>query len=151
MLWLRLLLLLFCLSTSLISFSLLSTKSIKSLKLADPIFINRLDLLDWTSSSATSGSGINFMYWQNTLTKNAIKARRHAMPHMRKRPQKLLRDSLFESISSSCAVQSCFRSHLSWIFCRSPFSESWRMAVDISTARGESLWNAWDQVSNIRR
>jgi hypothetical protein len=32
---------------------------------------------------------------------------------------------------------------LSWIRWRSPFSDSARIAVDISTAKGESLGNAW--------
>jgi hypothetical protein len=32
--------------------------------------------------------------------------------------------------------------HLSWIRCRSPLSESWRIAVDKSTANGESRGNA---------
>nr|GFD26045.1 hypothetical protein [Tanacetum cinerariifolium] len=67
---------------------------------------------------------------------------KHAIPQMRNRPQKLLKERLLVSISATCDEHELDANHLSWILCNSPFSESWRMAVDKSIARGESLWNA---------
>ena len=145
-LWLacRFLSLLFCLRISLISASFLSTNPIKSLKL--DVRIVRLDLGRSISSTSPSlASGLNLRYWQITLQKNIVSAMKHAMPQIRNRPQKLIRESWFESTWLICIEHSLRVSHLLWIFWRSPFSESWRMAVDKSTARGESLWNAWDK------
>lgn len=68
---------------------------------------------------------------------------RQAIPHIRKRPQKLLNRSRSESISASSKLQAFCMSHLSWIRCSSPFSESCRIAVDKSTAKGESRGNAY--------
>lgn len=133
------LLFLFSLSISLISASLLSTNTINFLMLR--VRLGRLGLTGCISlSSILSGSGLNLLYWQKILAKKIIRAMTQAMPHIRKRPQKLVRASLFELAST--VAHSFLLSHLSWILCRSPLSESWRMAVDKSTARGESLWNA---------
>lgn len=131
---------------SLTSDSLLSTNTIHFLRLG--VLLGRLDLLTgWISSSIFSDSGMNLLYWQKILAKKIVRVMKHAMPHIRKRPQKLVRASLFESTST--VVHSFLLSHLSWILCRSPLSESWRMAVERSTARGESLWNACCQ-GNIK-
>jgi hypothetical protein len=65
---------------------------------------------------------------------------KQAMPQMRKRPQKLLRRSA--AMSLPCGAHVPGFSHLSWMRCRSPFSDSVRIAVERSTARGESRWNA---------
>lgn len=137
---------LFRLSLSLTSASLISTNFLKSLKLVVRLGIRPgkgLDLeksvCSWTTSPSSEPY---FLYWRHALIKNRIRARKHAMPQIRKRPQKLLRDNWLELSLLIFAVQSLCSSHLSWIFCRSPFSESWRMEVDKSTARGESLWNA---------
>ena len=137
------LLFLFSLSISLISASLLSTNTINFLRLR--VLLGRLDLTGCISLSVFSGSGLNLLYWQKILAKKMVRAMTHAMPHIRKRPQKLVKASLFESVST--VEHSFLLSHLSWIFCRSPLSESWRMAVDKSMARGESLWNACCQVN----
>lgn len=137
--------LLLCPSISLISVSFLSTKSIQSLKLAENSA--RLGLAGWISSTSATwpSSTANLRYWQSTLQKNIVRAMKQARPHIRNSPQKLLKESRLVSTSLICIEHSVRVSHLLWIFWRSPFSESWRMAVDKSTARGESLWNAWNQ------
>lgn len=126
--------------------SFVSTKSMRFLKLADRI--EGLDLVEpdpISSTSPSTAAGRNLRYWQRILQKNTVRERKHATPQIRNRPQKLVRDSRSESTSFIWIEHSLCVSHLLWIFWRSPFSESWRMAVDKSTARGESLWNAWDK------
>lgn len=71
------------------------------------------------------------------------RARKHETPHMRNKPQKLLRLNRSESISSVSAMQPALVNHLSWILWRSPFSDKVSIAVDMSTAKGESLGNAY--------
>lgn len=94
-------------------------------------------------SWASSSWGINRRYWHNILQKKMLREMKHATPQIKNRPQKFLRERLL--VSSTWVVwdeHEAKDSHLSWILCKSPFSESWRIAVDKSTARGESLWNA---------
>lgn len=147
--WCLLLSILFRLRISLISLSLLSTKVIKSLKLTERRvrLLGRIDsgsLISWSS-----GSGSYLRNWQYTLQKNAIRARKQATAHMRNRPQKLLSESWVSSDWLFCEEHPFLDSHLSWILWSSPFSDSWRIAVDRSTARGESLWNAWPWIVKI--
>lgn len=74
--------------------------------------------------------------------KYTTRAMKQATPHIKKRPQKLLRWSRSDSSSAFSKLQLLFISHLSWIRCRSPFSASSRIALDKSTASGESRGNA---------
>lgn len=138
----------FRLIAHLTSSSFLSTKEIKSLML-----VNRIGRLKLRSGSMlpTSSWLLYLLYWQNILMKNTMRANKHARPQMRKRPQKLPRLNRFESISLSCELQPVRASHLSWILWRSPFSDSVRMAVDRSTARGESLGKACQSKMSIFR
>lgn len=71
-----------------------------------------------------------------------MRASTHANPHIAKRPEKLFSSSLSTSNFVVCEVQALLISHLSWILCRSPLSDSFRIAVDKSTATGESRGNA---------
>lgn len=75
--------------------------------------------------------------WKKYMTR----ATKQANPHIRKRPQKLLRWSRSDSSSVLSELQALVASHLSWIRWRSPFSDSARIAVDMSTAKGESRGN----------
>lgn len=75
-------------------------------------------------------------------------ATKQAIPQIRKRPQKLLSWSLSDSISVFSKVQVLRISHLSRIRWRSPFSDSCRIAVDMSTAKGESRGNAYHVKDN---
>jgi len=139
----RLMSVLFGLIISLNGSSFLSIKPINFLRLVEQT--ERWGLGGWISSTSASSpwsSGVNLRYWQMILQKNTTREMEHAMPQIRNRPQKLFRERWFSSISLPCAEQSACVSHLLWIFWRSPFSDSCRMAVDKSTARGESLWNA---------
>lgn len=131
--------LLFRLSLPLISASFLSTKSINSLKLVARS--ERLLRLESSGSSTfcSSHSGSYLRYCRHTLQKNMERAKKLAMPQMRNRPQKLVRESLVASTWLLFAEHPSSDSHLSWIRWRSPFSDSCRIAVDKSTARGESL------------
>jgi len=65
------------------------------------------------------------------------------MPLSRNRPQKFSSSSRSIPCFAPSELHALLVSHLSWILCRSPFSDSFRMAVDMSTARGESLGNVW--------
>lgn len=80
--------------------------------------------------------------WNISCIKCKTRAIKQAIPQMRKRPQKLLSWRRSESISAFSKLQELRVIHLSWIRCRSPVSESCRMAVDMSTAKGESLGKA---------
>lgn len=127
----------FLLSLSLTSASFLSTKSMKLV-----VRLRRLVLTGSICSTSDWVSGVNLRYWNSTRKKNIERAIKQEMPQIKNNPQKLLNDSWFKSAWFKPREHSVRESHLSWIFWRSPFSESWRMAVDKSTARGESLWNA---------
>lgn len=70
------------------------------------------------------------------------RARKHAIPQMRKSPKKLCNWSWSDSSPVTWEPQAFLDSHLSWIFWSSPFSDSASMAVDMSEAKGESLGNA---------
>lgn len=71
----------------------------------------------------------------------------HARPHTTKRPQKLDRLKEFELIPlSSDSHPFIPLNHSSWILWRSPFSDSVRIAVDKSSARGESLGKACSRI-----
>lgn len=76
-------------------------------------------------------------------TKYMKRAEKQATPQIRKSPQKLLSWSWSDSISVESELQALCNSHLSWIRCRSPFSDSCRMVVDKSTANGESRGKAY--------
>ena len=69
-----------------------------------------------------------------------------ALPQSRKRPKKLLGWSWLDSISVLSSLQLLVVNHLSFIRCKSPFSDSCRIAVDKSGVRGESRGNAWLKV-----
>lgn len=69
-------------------------------------------------------------------------AARHAAPQRRNSAEKLCTRSRSGSRPVVDWGDCPFDSHLSWILCRSPFSDSARIAVDRSTARGESRGNA---------
>lgn len=75
-------------------------------------------------------------------TKYMKRAEKQATPQIRKSPQKLLSWSWSDSSSVESELQTLCNSHLSWIRWRSPFSDSCRMAVDKSTANGESRGKA---------
>lgn len=136
-LWLTCLLSLLLLSFGLTSASFLSTKFMKLV-----VRLRRLVLTGSISSTSDWVSGLNLRYCDSNRKKNTDRATKQAIPQIRNNPQKLLSDSWFTSTWFRFVEHSVRDSHLSWIFWRSPFSESWRMAVDKSTARGESLWNA---------
>jgi len=61
------------------------------------------------------------------------------MPLSRNRPQKLFSSSLSMPCFPPSELQALLVSHLSWILWRSPFSDSLRIAVDISIDKGDSL------------
>ena len=127
-------------------------KSIKSLKLVE---LRRREGRTGRGSagsiSCSRASGAYLLYWWHTLPKNIARASTQAIPQIRNRPQKLLRESRESSACSDWVEQPSCESHLSWILWSSPFSESWSMAVDMSTARGESLWNALGRGGGNRR
>jgi hypothetical protein len=77
--------------------------------------------------------------------KKITRARRHARPQMRKRPQKLDRLKEFDAAPLLSALHSVPLNHSSWILWRLPFSDSVRIAVDKSSARGESLGKAYNR------
>jgi len=91
---------------------------------------------------AAGSEGGDFHNWKMICKKCKRRATKQAIPQMRKRPQKLLSWRRSESISALSKLQELRVIHLSWIRCRSPVSESCRMAVDISSAKGESRGNA---------
>ena len=69
--------------------------------------------------------------------------------HRTKSPRKLLNWSWSTSVVVPWAVQALLISHLSWILWRSPFSDSFKMAVDMSIAKGQSRGKAWWSMKNI--
>lgn len=77
--------------------------------------------------------------------KKITRARAHASPQMRKRPQKLDRLKEFDPTLLS-APHSVPANHSSWILWRLPFSDSVRIAVDKSSAKGESLGKACKKI-----
>jgi hypothetical protein len=66
----------------------------------------------------------------------------HARPQTTKRPQKLERLKELELMLLSSVSHPLTLNHSSWILWRLPFSDSVRIAVDKSSARGESLGKA---------
>jgi len=78
--------------------------------------------------------------------KKITRATRHARPQMRKRPQKLDRLKEFDAAPLLSALHSVALNHSSWILWRLPFSDSARIAVDKSSARGESLGKACNRI-----
>lgn len=83
--------------------------------------------------------------WQTIRRRNIKSAARKIAPHSRYRPQKLIKWSWLGSTSRPFSPeQPLLQNHLlriSWSF---PLSESFKIAVDMSTARGDSLLKAWD-------
>lgn len=133
---------LFFLNSSFISVSFLSTKSMRFLKLV----VGKMRLLGRAGSAASTfcctTSLLYLLNCKQTLQKKTTKAMKQAMPHMRKRPQKLFSERRLSSMGFVWTEHVSFDSHLSWILCSSPFSESCRIAVERSIASGESRWNA---------
>lgn len=128
---------LFPLIISLISSSFLSTKPSRSLQ---QVLLKALGsvcpILDCCPS------GLYLLNCKQTLHQKTVKAMTNAMPHIRNRPQKLLRERRASSIGLSWIEHPLRGSHLSCILWSSPFSDSWRIAVDKSVASRESRWNA---------
>ncbi|MFS7969742.1 hypothetical protein Hanom_Chr09g00812721 [Helianthus anomalus] len=87
-------------------------------------------------------SGLCLAYWCMVSPKYIKRAMQQASPHMKNRPLKLFSSSRSTAAFAPCELQALRVSHLSWILCNSPFSDSFRMALDISTARGESRGKA---------
>lgn len=125
------------------SSSFLSTNWIKSLKLFKLlILLGSVSPFGVPAEFPGSAVLLYWLYCQQILMKNMIRERTHIRPHMRKRPQKLLRLSRFDSMSVLSLLHPLRTSHLSWILWSSPFSDSVRIMVERSTARGESFWKA---------
>lgn len=91
----------------------------------------------------SDGSGLCLMYWCMMSTKYIKRASKQANPIMKNRPLNLFSSSLSTENSAPCELQALRSSHLLWIFCNSPVSDSLRMAFDISIASGESRWKAY--------
>lgn len=102
------------------------------------LFVEGSDLWGWCLQN-----------WRTIFRRYTRSASKQANPHMRKRPQKLLSWSRSTSSLAPCKLQGLLISHLSCILCRSPFSESFKIAVDMSTANGESWGNACPSVYTI--
>lgn len=68
-----------------------------------------------------------------------------AQPVIRNRPQNVFSPSSVESCAKLRLVQLSETSHKSWMRCNSPFSASFRMAVEKSIANWEPFGNAWQQ------
>ena len=126
------------------SASFLSTNPTNSLKL---VAWSRRLLPRYDSSLSTFSGAPYLQYWHITLMKKMKNARKDATPHMRKRPQKLLRLKRLTSTSLAWVEHPLRDNHLLWILSRSLLSDRERMAVDKSTARGESLWKAYREES----
>ena len=133
------------------SSSFLSTNCISSLKLPRRDGLRCLSAASAAAAAASASAALGspaaseleyLLYCQQTRMKNTSRAKRHIRAHTRKRPQKLPRPSLVAPTSLSSEEQLDRVNHSSWILWSWPLSESWRMAVDKSAARGESLWNA---------
>lgn len=93
----------------------------------------------WWSDVSVSSKEPSWKYWRSVMIKYMKRARVHAIPHMRNNPQKLVRWSLSDSISSVSEMQPALVNHFSCILWSSPFSDKVSIAVDKSTDRGESL------------
>ena len=130
-----------CLRAFFTSSSFLSTNDINDLMVVS--LADRLTI--WGSGYWTSTWLLYLLYWQNMRRKKITRARRHARPQMRKRPQKLDRLKEFEAAPLLSALHSVPLNHSSWILWRLPFSDSVRIAVDKSSARGESLGKAYNR------
>lgn len=128
----------FSLTMSLISVSFLSMICLRALKSLQ-IRVCSTGPGGWTGPP----TALNLVYCKRILPKKNAKARKHATPLIRNRPQKLFSESWTASVGLSRPEHRSRGSHLSWIRWSSPFSDSWRIAVDKSTASGESRWNAW--------
>lgn len=104
------------------------------------------------SAAACSDSEATWReYWRTSKQAWMDSAATHATPQMRNSAEKLCtssRDDCRSSVADS--DDGPVDSHLSWILCRSPFSDSVRIAVDRSTASGESRWKACRQRSDKR-
>ena len=82
------------------------------------------------------------MYCRTILMRYKSRARKQAEPHSKKSPQKLLSGRRSTSCFAPSELHALLVSHLSWILCRPPFSDSFRIAVDMSIASGESRGKA---------
>lgn len=104
----------------------------------------------WLSDGSDDEAALSFClclnptYWLIIRSINRTSAMTEMTLHERYRPQKLIKwswsglGSLFRSPG-----QPILQNHFSCIFWSSPLSASFRIAVDMSSARGESLWKAW--------
>lgn len=122
---------LFLLIASLFSDSFLSTKTIKSSKLGmcrvRLLQLRCLDVMVLVMRAVSTKLPTH-------SAKKTTKARKQAIPQIRKRPHKLLSERRLSSMGFVWAKHPFLDSHLSWILWSSPFSESWRIAVDRSLA-----------------
>ena len=82
------------------------------------------------------------VYWCTILMRYKRRVRKQTEPHSKKRPQKLLRWRRSTSCFAPSELHALLVSHLLCILYRSPFSDSFRMAVDMSIANGESRGKA---------
>lgn len=78
-------------------------------------------------------------------TKYTTRERKQANPIIRNRPLNLFSSSLSTASSAPCELQALRISHLLWILCNSPVSDSLRMASEISIARGDSCGKAYKE------
>lgn len=104
------------------------------------------ELHELEEDKGEGGTACCFLYrtnWRTTLSRKMRSAVRLKTPHSRYRPQKLIKWSWLGSDSRFFSPgQPILQNHFSWIFRSSPLSESFKIAVDMSIARGESLWKA---------
>jgi hypothetical protein len=82
--------------------------------------------------------------------KKITRARTHASPQIRKRPQKLERLKEFDPTFLS-ALHSELSNLSSWILWRFSFSDSVRIAVDKSSSKGESLGKACNTIEYVHK
>ena len=136
------------------SSSFLSTKCIRSLKLSRRLGFGFVGCTWETAASRGLPAATELeylLYCQIIFTKNTPREKRQIIAHSRKRPQKLPRSSLLGPNPLSSELQLGRVNHSSWILWSWPVSESWSMAVDMSPARGESLWNACKEQEEMSR
>lgn len=102
------------------------------------------------------GAGSSFflfkrMNWKITFRKNNRNEAMAATPQTKYNPQKLVKRSwLGSELLPLREMQLVLQNHFLWIFWRIPSSESFNIAVDISTARGESLGKACCNLKNLK-
>ncbi|MFS8010163.1 hypothetical protein Hanom_Chr14g01293811 [Helianthus anomalus] len=75
-----------------------------------------------------------------------IRARKQTNPHIMNRPRKLVNSSWSTSNFVPWELHALLINHLSCILCSSPLSDSFKIAVDISAANGESRGKACDKI-----